>query len=64
MVYFKILSGHLSGEGLCKTTEAKHGQSVSWLGIKPVVITCQKSEAACLVHFYSCQSDKIKNETA
>jgi hypothetical protein len=36
---------------------------VSWLRIKPVTITNQKFGAACLVHFYSCQSDKIKNET-
>jgi len=52
MAYYKLLSGHLSGEGLCKTTEAKYGQSVSWLRIKPATITSQKFEAACLVHFY------------
>lgn len=64
MTYSKLLSGHMSGEGLWKTTEAKYGQSVSQLRIKTVTITSQKFEAACLVHFYSCKSDKIKNETA
>lgn len=37
---------------------------MSWLRITPVTTTSQKFGAACLVHFYSSQSDKIKNETA
>jgi len=61
--YFKLLSGHLSGEGLCKTTEAKYGQSVSWLRSNQLQLQVRSlRQLAC--SFLSCKSDKIKNETA